>query len=125
MSDCHDRTREDRAELVAEGRKVLASAYCQLSTYWQPTPEQGIELACLLDRALDAIEHLDRQPMTGAQVDSEIRRLLGYECAEHDALRRRHGHLPGLAGTPGHRIDLDEPTMKVALGPIGLEVRIE
>lgn len=95
MSDCHDRTREDRAELVAEGRGLLSDTH-----HWAATAVADDTIRAqfwhLLDRALDAIEHLDREPAR-------------------------------LAGRPGHRINLDEtiPTMKVALVPLGIDVRIE
>lgn len=53
MSDCHDKSVEERKELIAIGRRLLTD------TAFGCTGEQTQELRTVLDRALDAIEWVD------------------------------------------------------------------
>jgi len=105
MSDCYDKTRERRAELVTEGRALLAKSLWR--GRYGPCEEDAGAGFDLLDRALDAIEWLDREPS----------RLAGQPGHRID-LDEPEIAVP-LTGSAG-------PTMKVGFGPFGgLDVRIE
>jgi len=128
MSDCHDKTREERIGLVAVGRALLERAL--LTTSGEPSyylgPLEQDDACRLLDRALDAIEYLDRQAAEIArqEADEVWRRL-----RESPSFREHvEGEEASLAmaprrGTPAERAA--RPTLAVGLGTNGIEWQVK
>lgn len=97
MSDCHDRTREERAELAAAGRELLTKNFWR-GRYGPNEEDAGVGFQ-LLERALDAIEWLDE--------------ALGLSES------------PNLP-TAGNPPDSGKcPTLAVGRGPTGIEWKVE